>query len=414
MKKRFSSNFFKNNRKKLRESFGGTAPIIITSNGLVQRTRDDDTYEFHQDSNFWYLTGLDEPNLVLVIDKDKDYLIGPELNERWRIFHGETDLEKYSQTSGVSETLPAQQGWQKLGKKLKKSRHVATIIPPKTFDERFLVYTNPAKRQLVRMMKSYNPDIKFVDISKQIAELRTIKQPEEIDAIQSAIDESMAVMKILGKKIGKYGNEREVSAEIDYLFAKKGLSPSFHQIVAGGKNAVVLHYKENNAPINPQEILLVDMGLIKNGYCSDLTRAVNPAPSKRQLEVYDAVLQVQTFALKMLRPGLQLASYEAAVEHYMGEKLRELGLIRSIDTESVRKYYPHNTSHFLGIDVHDVGDFTEPLPQNAVLTVEPGIYIPEENIGIRIEDDVILTEQGNRVLSSRLSRELTSLTILPR
>ena len=96
----------------------------------------------------------------------------------------------------------------------------------------------------------------------------------------------------------------------------------------------------------------------------------------------------------------------------MGEKLRELGLIKTIDGESVRKYYPHNTSHFLGIDVHDVGDFSKPLPAGAVLTVEPGIYIPEENIGIRIEDDVLLTESGNQLLSARLSRDLGSLTIL--
>lgn len=411
MKHGFTPEFFRNNRSKLRELFGGTAPIVITANGLVQRTRDDDTYDFHQDSNFWYLTGLDEPNLVLVIDKDKDYILGPELNERWRIFHGDADLDIYTKISGVSETLPGSAGWQKLGKRVKKAKHVATIVPPRTFDERFLVYTNPAKRRLITLIKKHNPDIKFIDIYESLAQLRTVKQPEEIEAIQKTIDETIKVEKIIGKKIGKYTDERELSAEIDYLFAREGLKPSFRQIVAGGKNAVTLHYSKNDAPIDPSEILLIDMGASFNGYCSDLTRAVNLNPTKRQLQVYDAVLQVQKFALKMLRPGLQLASYEAAVVHYMGEKLRELGLIRTIDEESVRRYYPHNTSHFLGIDVHDVGDFTKPLPQNAVLTVEPGIYIPEENIGIRIEDDVVLTKDGNRMLSGRLSRELSSLTI---
>lgn len=411
MKQGFTPEFFRNNRRKLRESFGGTAPIVIAANGLVQRTRDDDTYDFQQDSNFWYLTGLDEPNLILVIDRDKDYIIGPELNERWRIFHGESNLDKFTDISGVGETLSSQAGWQKLSKRLKKAKHIATIIPPKAFDERFMVYTNPAKRRLVSQLKKNNPDIKFVDIYANLAQMRTVKQPEEIQAIQKTIDETIKVEKIIGKKIGKYKNERELSAEIDYLFAKNGLKPSFRQIVAGGKNAVTLHYSRNDSPIDPSEILLIDMGASLGGYCSDLTRAVNLSPTKRQLQVYDAVLQVQEFALKMLRPGLQLASYEAAIVHYMGEKLRELGLIKTIDEESVRKYYPHNTSHFLGIDVHDVGDFTKPLPENAVLTVEPGIYIPEENIGIRIEDDVLLTEDGNRLLSARLSRELSSLTI---
>lgn len=411
MKKNLGPEFFKENRRKLRESFGGTAPIVITSNGLVQRTRDDDTYDFQQDSNFWYLTGLDEPNLILVIDRDKDFLIGPLTNESWRIFHGDADFERFSKDSGIEEVLPNESGWQKLSKRLKKSRHAATIIPPKLFDDRFLVYTNPAKRRLVQMMRRYNTEIKFIDINSHIAALRTVKTPGEIQAIEGAIDESLEVLKVIGKKIGKYKNERELSAEMDYLYAKRGLKASFRQIVAGGKNAVTLHYTENNAPINPKDILLIDMGVIKNGYCSDLTRSISLNPTKRQLEVYEATRQVQLFAMKMLRPGLQLASYEAAVEHYMGEKLRELGLIRTIDSESVRKYYPHNTSHFLGIDVHDVGDFTKPLPENAVLTVEPGIYIPEEDIGIRIEDDVVLTREGNRLLSGRLSRELTSLTI---
>ncbi len=412
MQKGFSPQFFKNNRRNLQKVFGGTASIIIASNGLIQRTNGDDTYDFHQDGNFLYLTGIDEPNMVLVIDKDKDYLIGPELNERWKIFNGDVDLDSFSRVSGVDETLPSEAGWQKLSKKLKKSRHIATLVPPKAFDERYLVYSNPAKRRLVNMLKSHNKNLQMIDVSGRLAELRTVKQQPEINAIQRAIDETADTYRLIGKKLGKYKNEREISAEIDYIFTKKGLKPSFRQIVAGGENAVTLHYNKNNSDINLSETLLIDMGVRLSGYCSDLTRVVSLSPTKRQLDVYKAVLQVQQFALKMLRPGVQLASYEAAIEHYMGEKLRELGLIKTIDNKSVRKYYPHNTSHFLGIDVHDEGDFTKTLPAGAVLTVEPGIYIPEENIGIRIEDDVLLTEDGNRVLSARLSRELTSLTIL--
>ena len=261
---------------------------MITANGLVQRTRDDDTYEFHQDANFWYLSGIEEPNFILVIDKDKDYLIGPELNERWKIFHGDMDLDAFSRVSGVDETLPATSGWQKLSKKLKKSRHVATLAPSKAFDDTFLVYTNPAKRHLAGKLRSHNKDLKLIDISKQLADLRTVKQGPEIAAIQKAIDETIETYKILGKKIDKYKSEREVSAEIDYIFNKKGLKPSFRQIVAGGKNAVTLHYHKNDAPIDQGEILLVDMGVIHSGYCSDLTRSIIRT-TKRQLDVYAAV-----------------------------------------------------------------------------------------------------------------------------
>ncbi|HEX5797695.1 MAG TPA: Xaa-Pro aminopeptidase [Candidatus Saccharimonadales bacterium] len=411
MKGKFTPEFFQDNRKRLCEVFGGQAPIILTANGLIQRTRDDDTYEFHQDSSFWYLSGIDDPNFILVIDKDKQYLIGPDINERWRVFHGDMDLDKFAKISGADEVLSYKQGWQKLSKRLKKVKHVATLVPPEDFDERFQVYSNPARRRLVKQLKSHNSSLQFIDLTKHIVNLRMVKQAPEIETIQQTVDETMEVYKLIGKKLESFKNERELSAEIDYLFAKKGLNHSFRQIVAGGKNAVTLHYVRNDAPIEPGKVLLLDIGASKANYCSDLTRTVSAKPTKRQLAVYDAVMQVREFALKMLRPGVQLASYESAIRHYMGEKLRELGLIKIIDEQSVGKYYPHSTSHFLGIDVHDVGNYQKPLPAGAVLTVEPGIYIPEENIGIRIEDDVLLTETGNRVMSDRLSRELTSLKI---
>lgn len=409
--KGFNPEFFQNNRRRLQQSFGGTAPIVITANGLIQKTRQDDTYAFHQDSNFWYLSGIDKPNFVLVIDRDKDYIIGPEIDERWRIFNGGIAFEKLQKSSGVAEILGGKEGWQKLSKRLKKAKHAATILPPKIFDEQYHVYTNPAKRRLVKLLKSYNSGLKLIDISRHIVELRTVKQPSEVAAIQAAIDQTSEVYRIIGKKLAKLKNEREIAVEIGYIFAQKGMAHSFEPIVAGGKNAVTLHYNENDSPIDSSKLLLIDMGGRLSGYCADLTRTLSISPTKRQLAVYAAVLQVREFALKMLQPGVQLASYESAIEHYMGEKLRELGLIKTIDSESVRKYYPHNTSHFLGIDVHDVGDFTKPLAAGTVLTVEPGIYIPEEEIGIRIEDDVLITEDGNRVLSARLPRELTSLTI---
>jgi Xaa-Pro aminopeptidase len=409
----FTPEFFKGNRQRLREAFGDSAPIILSANGLVQRTRDDDTYEFKQDGSFWYLSGIDEPNFILVMDKNKDYLIGPELDERWLAFHGEIDFQALAKRSGVDEVLPGKRGWQKLSRKLKNSKHVATIIPPEAFDQRFLVYTNPAKTHLVKNLKSYNSKLKLLDITGHINELRMIKQEPEIKAIQHVIDETIEVYGAIGKKLGKYGNEREISAEIDYLYAKRGLKPSFRQIIAGGKNAVTLHYGKNDSPINPAEILLMDIGASLSHYCSDLTRSVSLKPTKRQKAVYDAVMEARQFALRMLKPGIQLPRYEGAISHFMGEKLRELGLIKIIDEPSVRKYYPHSTSHFLGIDVHDVGDFEKPLEEGMVITVEPGLYIPEENIGIRIEDDVLITKAGCKVLSGRLSRELGSLRILP-
>jgi Xaa-Pro aminopeptidase len=151
-------------------------------------------------------------------------------------------------------------------------------------------------------------------------------------------------------------------------------------------------------------LLLIDVGAEFNHYAADITRtiAVSDKVSKRQRQVYESVHDVQQFAFGLLKEGLELRSYEEQIEHYMGEQLRVLGLISTIDKESVRKYYPHSTSHFLGLDPHDVGDYTLPLQENMVITVEPGIYIPEEGIGVRIEDDVVITKESYRNLSDNL------------
>src|SRR5207249_1904686 len=151
----------------------------------------------------------------------------------------------------------------------------------------------------------------------------------------------------------------------------------------------------------------VDIGAEVEHYASDITRTHSiGTPSRRQRAVHEAVLEVQKYGFSLLRPGVLMREYEESIEHFMGEKLRELGLIKTITHENVRTFYPHATSHFLGLNVHDIGDYDRPLEPGVVLTVEPGIYIAEEGIGIRIEDDVLITETGIKVLSDKLSRDL--------
>ncbi len=177
--------------------------------------------------------------------------------------------------------------------------------------------------------------------------------------------------------------------------------------MANGQRAVTLHNVENNGSLDGAETTVLDVGAEVCHYAADITRTVMAKkPSQRQQAVYDAVLDVQEFALGMLKPGTVLKEYEQKVEHYMGEKLTALGLIDDTSHEAVRKYYPHATSHFLGLDVHDVGDYTLPLEPGMVLTCEPGIYIPEEGIGVRIEDDILITENGHKVLSAGLPSRL--------
>ncbi len=210
-------------------------------------------------------------------------------------------------------------------------------------------------------------------------------------------------------KCPKYQHEYELEAEISNGFRKRGAAGhSFEPIVAGGARACTLHNVANNGQFAKSDLVVIDVGAEVEHYAADITRTISlsTAPSKRQQAVYAAVLDVQAYAFGLLKPGVLLKEYELLVEHYMGEKLRELGLIKIIDHDSVRTYFPHSTSHFLGLNVHDVGDYERPLEPGNVLTVEPGIYIEGESIGVRIEDDVLITKTGIKILSDRLPRKL--------
>jgi Xaa-Pro aminopeptidase len=183
---------------------------------------------------------------------------------------------------------------------------------------------------------------------------------------------------------------------------------AFAPIIAGGPRACTLHYERNDAALSADELLLCDVGAEYSHYAADITRTFSlaDAPTRRQETVHAAVLDVHAFAVSLLKPGVMPKAYEQQVREFMGEKLRELGLIKTIERDTVREFYPHATSHFLGLNAHDVGQYDLPLEPGIVLTVEPGIYIHEETIGVRIEDDVLITEDGNRILSDALPRGL--------
>lgn len=405
----FTSDFFADNRRRLRELFTGTAPIIITANGLMQRGSDS-TYLFFQDSNFWYLTGIDEPDIVLVMDRDKEYLIVPARSAVREAFDGSVAFEPLARRSGVRTVLNDKEGWEQLAGRLKKVKHAATLAAAPSYVERFGMYTNPARAALTGRLKSVNAQLELLDLQSHLTRLRMIKQPPELEAMQRAIDITIATIKetVRPIKLLKYAYEYEIEAELTRGFRRRGAAGhSFEPIVAGGERACTLHNVANDHALAAGELVIVDTGAEVEHYAADITRTVSlGAPSRRQQAVHAAVVEVQRFALELLAPGVLLADYEQQVQHFMGEKLRELGLIKSISQDSVRKYYPHGTSHFIGLNVHDAGDYERPLEPGMVVSCEPGIYIPEEGIGVRIEDDVLITPRGNKVLSRKLPKEL--------
>lgn len=410
MDKIFSSEFFAGNRARLRQLFNRTAPIVITANGLLQRNGDT-TCPYRQDSNFWYLTGIDDPDIILVMDKGREYLIVKERDVVREAFDGKLNPELLAKQSGITNILDEKAGWKQLGGQLKHSKHVATPAAMPAYAEWHGFYANPARAELIRTIKTYNEPIEMLDLREHLMEMRSIKQPLEMLAIQKAVDVTIDGLKYVTSqsRLAKYAFEYEIEADLTRQFRRSGYAHAFDPIVAGGVRATQMHYITNNAPLAANELVLLDVGAEVSWYAADVARTVimgSREPSRRQQAVFDAVCKVQDYALSLLKPGTVAVEYEKVVEAFMGEKLRELGVIKTIDHDAVRRYYPHAATHFLGLDAHDVGDYSHPMEPGMVMVCELGIYIPEEGIGIRIEDDLVITADGHTVLSSRMPRKL--------
>ncbi len=401
MQEFFRADFFIGNRQKLLEETSAEI-IVLTANGLLQRSADV-TYHFRQDSNFWYLTGINEPDFILVITKQQSFLITPKRAEHRDLWDGEiNDVEL--KRSGVSEILENQVGWTKLDLLIKKHKKVYTLTPHVDYFEHLGFYANPARGVLLAAITKHR-NIELVDIRKTLARMRQVKQACELKAIQRAIDITAKSLVQVKTKLSKYKYEYEVSADIIASFIKQGArGHGYEPIIASGKNAATIHYIDNHASIRPGDLLLMDVGAEIYNYGADITRTYSVSqPTKRQKDVHQAVLDVRQKALKYLKPRVDMKKYEALMDRHMAKELKKLGLLSDLqDRRKLKKYYPHLTSHFLGLDTHDAADYERPLEPGMVLTVEPGIYIPEEGIGIRIEDDVLITPDGCQVLSASL------------
>ena len=405
---KFSQDFFKANREKLQQLLKSEDPIVVTANGLIQRGADS-SYSFTQDSNFWYLTGISDPDITLVIDGNREFLIVP-IREGSRVtFDGQIDVASLTAISGISDIVNEATGWTRIDNLLEKTKRLATLAPAPSYIEQFGLYANPARSRLMERVGRHVSDLELIDIRTELANMRMIKQEQEIVAIQAAIDITIASLKdVLSKPKGTYKYEYQIEADIAHGFRYRGSEGhAFEPIVAGGVRACTLHNITNDAAINMGDLVVLDVGASVCGYAADITRVyATTKPTKRQMDVFEAVKEAQSYAISLLKPGANLKTYESKVARFVGTKLKQLKLISNLNDESIRHYFPHATSHFLGLNVHDVGDYQKPLQAGTVITVEPGIYIPEEGIGVRIEDDVLITKEGIDILSRNLPSKL--------
>lgn len=399
------ASFFVQNRQKFLQAIDGRS-AVLTAYTALQRSADA-AFAFEQEANFWYLTGIEAADWRLIIDAERgeSVLVKPDVSDTHELFDGSLTTEEALAASGVDRVLSQTEG-EVLLRRLARHGEIATIgADPHA--EYYSFYENPAPSTLRQQIAEYGGTI--WDCRRALARLRAIKQPDEIAMMRRAIAVTVDAFDAVRRQLPSFGHEYEIEAEFSHYFrAKHAAHHAYDPIVAAGKNACTLHYVRNNDAITAESLVLIDIGARMGGYAADITRAYAAGEvSARHRAVHAAVQAAQAAIVASLRPGLAVQAYQDTVDEHMKAALLGLGLMASLDDEEAYyRYFPHAISHGLGIDVHDSLGGTDTLREGMVLTVEPGIYIPEEGIGVRIEDDVLITATGHENLSAALSTDM--------
>lgn len=379
--------------------------IVLTAYSQMQRGNDA-AFNVEQEANFWYLTGINAPDWWVIIYGSKSWLVSPEVDTVHQIFDGSLSWDDAKQISGVDEVLSRADA-EDLLRTLAKKYDTVYTLGADPYVKHYDFVLNPAQKEIQKQLKKVFSNVR--DCRQDLAKLRAIKQPHEIAAMKKAIALTVRTFADVKRKLPQLVSEYEVEAEFTYSFGKNGgVGHAYDPIVAGGKNACTLHYNNNKGQLNQGELLLIDIGARVDGYAADITRTYAiGTPTKRQMAVHQAVETAHESIIGLLRPGLVIAEYQVQVDTIMQDALISLDLLKDRnDRVTYRKYFPHSISHGLGVDVHDSLGSPETFQPGMVLTVEPGIYIPEEGIGVRIEDDILITEDGHENLSEALPTSL--------
>lgn len=426
---------FARRRKRLMQMMDKDSVAILPAAPIRMRNRDVE-YQYRPDSDFFYLTGFEEPEAVMVLVPGREYgeyiLFCREndpVMETWNGPRAGQDgaMEYY----GADDSFPIDDIDDILPGLLEnKSRVFYTMGIHKDFDSRLIDWVNRLREQ---SRSGIHTPGEFVAIEHHLHDMRLYKSSYEITRMRKAAKIS-AKAHIQAMKTCQPGmNEYQIEAELQHQFGIHGSRfPAYSSIVGGGKNSCILHYVTNNEVLNDGDILLIDAGGELECYASDISRTfpVNGVFSKEQAALYQLVLDAQYAAIEEVQPGNHWNQPHEAAVKVLTKGLIKLGLIKgtpakAIKEELYKKFYMHRTGHWLGMDVHDVGDYKideewRVLEPGMVLTVEPGLYIPEmkgvakkwHNIGIRIEDDVLVTKTGHDVLSKDAPKEIDDIEAL--
>ncbi|MDH5613096.1 MAG: Xaa-Pro aminopeptidase [Gammaproteobacteria bacterium] len=413
-------------RKQLMKMMGHNAIAILSAAPLLIRNRDVE-HSFRQDSDFFYLSGFAEPEAVVVLvpgRKGGEYILfcreRDKVKEIWNGFRygPEGAVEHF----GADDAFPIEDLEDILPGLMEHCDSVYyTIGLNPEFDKHVMNCVNSLRRGARRGIHAPN---EFVSLDHLLHDMRLFKSREELQLMRKAAKISVQghINAMRSCQPGKY--EYELEAELLYEFNRNGAGWAYPSIVGGGANSCILHYTENNKPLQDGDIVLIDAGAEYGGYAADITRTfpVNGRYSEAQKEIYDLVLESQEAAIKQTKPGNHWNDPHDAAVKVLTKGLIELGLLKGKLADLIKKgdyskYYMHRTGHWLGMDVHDVGDYKVDdewrlLEPGMALTIEPGLYISSEhrgvkrwwNIGVRIEDDVVVTKDGCELLTKGLPR----------
>ncbi|OFX81876.1 MAG: X-Pro aminopeptidase [Bacteroidetes bacterium GWE2_29_8] len=416
--KKFDQAFFINNRKRFCNNISSNSLVIFHSNDEMPRNGDQ-SFPFRQNSDLFYLCGIDQEDSILVLFPDckieayREILFLTETNEHIRNWYGyKYSKEQATDVSGVKTVM-----WlSSFDNVLKELMGNALNVYLNSNEN--IRYSNKVVYKDLRFAKSLKEEYPlhtYLRSAPIMQELRVVKSAEEVKYIQIACDITGEALKRVLKFIKPGVLEYEIEAELNHEFIRNGCSGySFYPIVASGADSCILHYVNNDKMCKDGDLVLLDFGAEYGNYASDMSRTVpiNGKFSKRQRDVYMAVLRVMREAEKLLKVGNTIDAYHSEVCNIMNEELIKLGLYTSADVKSqdptnplFKKYFMHGTSHFMGMDVHDLGCKQDKILAGMVFSCEPGIYIKEEGIGIRLENTVLITESGSKDLYNNLLLE---------
>jgi Xaa-Pro aminopeptidase len=400
-----NKEFYVLNRKKLMEGIEDNSVVIMFA-GEAPHMSADENYDFVPNRNFLYLTGIDREHVILMMTKHNG-----NVEETLFIEKSDPIMAKW-----VGERISKEEAGETSGvEKIQFIDYFDNSVNMLGFANYENLYLDLERRSWVSMQSISQlfakniaekyPSFRVKNIYNLIRDMRMIKSGGEIECIKKAIDITYEGIKciMLNAKPGMV--EYELEAYFDFELKRRGVKKhAFDTIAASGVNGTVLHYVANNSKIGSNDLILFDLGAQYNYYCGDISRTfpVTGEFTERQREVYNVVLKALTETTKAIKPGVPFSKLNEVCKNVLIEGCKSLGIIKE-DSE-ISKYYYHGVSHFLGLDTHDVGERNVDLKPGMVLTVEPGLYIEEEKIGIRIEDNVVVTETGHEVLSKDIIR----------